>query len=407
MSQAFGNIPIGALKNPETFRLRVPDEDLEEFKQLLKLSKIGPHTWYNQQEDRRFGVTRKWLQDAKDAWLNEFDWRKLEDRINSFPNFKARVDSSHLGTLDVHFVALFSNKKDALPVIFMHGWPGSFLEFLPMLDLLVSKYSPDTLPYHIVVPSVPGYGFSASSIPLDKETDVKEVAKAMHQLMLDLGFGSGYVAQGGDVGSFLASIMSVEFKECKAIHLNLIPPNPEDDNGGTDLLNSQELEQLQRMEGFRKQGVSYALEHGLRPATIGLVLSASPLSLLAWIGEKYVEWVDSNHPLQLEMILELVSLYWFTGTFPRSVYPYRSMAQSFTTGEALPVQISKEIPLGYSCFPKEITFMPKAWAERVYPNLKFYQAHEKGGHFAALEQPELFLQDVESFLKTVRTTTKI
>lgn len=217
MAHKFGNYPAGVLKVPEKFTLRVPDQDLEEFKQLLKLSKIGPETWYNKQEDGRFGVSQKWLTDAKDAWL-KFDWRKQEDHINSFPNFNAKVDSPDLGTVDVHFAALFSNRKDALPIIFMHGWPGSFLEFLPMLNLLVGKYNPDTLPYHVIVPSLPGYGLSSGSIPLDKETKIDHVAHAFHQLMLDLGFGGRYVAQGGDVGSFLARIMSATFKECKAIH---------------------------------------------------------------------------------------------------------------------------------------------------------------------------------------------
>ncbi|KAH8746071.1 epoxide hydrolase N terminus-domain-containing protein [Diaporthe sp. PMI_573] len=132
MAQAFGSLPGRVLKTPEKFTLRVPDQDLEEFMQLLKLSKIGPETWYNKQEGGRFG----------DAWLR-FDWRKQEDRINSFPNFKSKVENADLGTVNIHFAALFSNKKEAVPIIFIHGWPGSFLEFYPMLDLLVNKYTPD------------------------------------------------------------------------------------------------------------------------------------------------------------------------------------------------------------------------------------------------------------------------
>ncbi|TDZ35744.1 putative epoxide hydrolase [Colletotrichum spinosum] len=406
MAHAFGNLPAGAPKTPEEFTFRVPDQDLEEFKTLLKLSKIGPDTYYNNQEDRRFGVTKKWLTDAKEAWL-KYDWRKQEDRINSFPNFKAQVANSDLGTTKVHFTALFSKKQDAIPVIFMHGWPGSFLEFFPMLDLLLGKYSPDTLPYHVIVPSLPGYGLSSASVPLDKEIRVDQVAGVMHQLMLDLGFGGGYAAQGGDVGSFLARLMAANYAECKAFHLNMLFPNPDDKIGSVDSLSAQEQKQLGRMTRFRSHGMSYALEHGLRPATIGLVLSASPISLLAWIGEKYLEWVDSRYPLKLETILELVSLYWFTSTFPRSVYPYLSLAEAQTTGGQLPIPTSKEVPLGYSSFPAEISFIPEAWAEKVYPNLKQYRTHEKGGHFAALEQPELLLQDVEDFLKDVKAASKI
>ncbi|GKT58206.1 epoxide hydrolase [Colletotrichum tofieldiae] len=399
MAQAFGNLPSGVLKTPEKFTLQVPDQDLDEFKQLLKLSKIGPETWYNKQEGGRFGITREWLINAKDAWL-KFDWRKQEGRINSFPNFKSKVENADLGTVEIHFTALFSNNKEAVPIIFMHGWPGSFLEFFPILDLLVNKYTPDTLPYHVIVPSLPGYGLSSGSIPLDKETLQQSVAASLHQLMLDLGFGGGYAAQGGDIGSFMARHMSA-YNECKAFH------RPEDDVGSADALPPHELQQLQKMATWRATGVSYALEHGLRPATIGLVLSASPLALLAWIGEKYLEWVDTRYPLQLETILELVSLYWFTSTFPRSIYPYRPMAESMATGKPVSLPTSKETPLGYSAFHSEISFMPKLWAEKIYPNLKQYRAHDKGGHFAALEQPDLLLQDVEDFLKSVQVTSKI
>ncbi|POS74617.1 epoxide hydrolase [Diaporthe helianthi] len=405
MAQAFGSLPSGVLKTPEKFTLRVPDQELEEFKQMLKLSKIGPETWYNRQEGGQFGVSREWLINAKDAWL-EFDWRKQEDRVNSFPNFKSKVENADLGTLDIHFAALFSNRKDTLPVVFLHGWPGSFLEFYPVLDLLVSKYTPDTMPYHIIVPSLPGYGLSSDSIPLDKETHLESVAESLNQLMIDLGFGGGYAAQGGDIGSFTARYLSM-FNECKAFHLNMLFPETTDSAGhSVDSLPQEELEHLQHMSVWRSTGTSYLLQHGLRPSTIGLVLSASPLALLAWIGEKYLEWADSRHPLKLETILELVSLYWFTNTFPRSIYPYRLLAQSMVDGKVTPIPTSKETPLGYSTFPGEIGFVPKAWAEKAYPNLKLYRSHDKGGHFAALEQPVLLLKDVEDFLESVQLTPK-
>ncbi|KAJ0165051.1 putative epoxide hydrolase [Colletotrichum tanaceti] len=400
MAHAYGKLPAGVLKTPKEFTLRVPDQDVDEFKQLLKLSKIGPETWYSKQEGGRFGITRQWLIDAKEAWLKH-DWRRQEDRINSFPNFKARIDNTDLGAVDIHFTALFSNRKDALPVIFMHGWPGSFLEFLPMLDLLVSKYTPDTLPYHVIVPSLPGYGLSADAVPLDKEADLAAVTAAFHQLMLDLGFGGGYAAQGGDVGSFTARLLS-EYKECKAFHVNMFFPDETYSAGSTDELSPQDVERLQRGGDWGSTGNAYALEHGTRPATIGLALSASPLSLLAWVGEKYLEWPDKRYPLQLETILEMISLYWFTSTVPRSLYPYRPLAESIITGKAMPIPTSRETPFGYSAFYEELSYMPKPWAQKAYPNLSFHRTHDKGGHFAALEQPELFLQDIEDFFASVQ-----
>ncbi|KAK1574626.1 epoxide hydrolase [Colletotrichum navitas] len=399
MTQAFGTLPGGVLKTPEKFTLRVPDQDLDEFKQLLQLSKIGPETWENKQDDGRFGVTRDWLIGVKDAWL-KFDWRKQENRINSFPNFKAKVENADLGTLDIHFTALFSKRKDAVPIIFMHGWPGSFLEFFPILDLLVKKYTPDSLPYHVIVPSIPGYGLSADSIPLDKRTGLGPVADSLHQLMLDLGFGGGYAAQGGDIGSLLARAMSWK-KECKAFHLNILGPTA-DDLSKSEELPQQDLQRLQKAAAWVKTEMSYALTHDLRPATIGLVLSTNPLALMAWIGEKYLDWADSRHPLQTETILELVSLYWFTSTFPRSIYPYAQTAEGWSSGTLSSVPIAKETPMGYSHFDGELNFMPKPWAEKSYPNLRLYRTHDKGGHFAALEQPELLLQDVEDFLESVQ-----
>ncbi|KXJ90512.1 epoxide hydrolase [Microdochium bolleyi] len=393
MSKKFSTVPPGALKEPEAFTLHIPDQDVDEFRTLLKLSRIGPDTFYNQQEDGRFGVSRKWLAEAKDAWLQS-DWRAVEDRVNAFPNFKAQVSNTEGHAAEVHFVALFSNRADAKPVICMHGWPGSFLEFLPMLGLLTSKYTPDTLPYHVVVPSLPGYGLSGDARPLNAEADMTAVTAILHQLMLDLGFGGGYAASGGDVGSGIARNLS-HYAECKAVHVNLMMPVPTDGEITKEYYSGPgELEHLQRCQIWDATGRGYAIEHGTRPATIGLVLSSNPLALLAWVGEKYIEWADKRHPLSLECILECVGLYWFTSTFPRSIYPYRGLLTR--TGWN---SVSKETPLGYSYFSRELGFVPKAWVEKTYPNLAFYSAHDEGGHFAALEQPESFLKDVEGFLE--------
>ena len=217
MASQFNTIPGDATRKLEPFTLQVPEESLSEFRELLKLSKIGPATWWNQYDDHRFGVSREWISNAKETWLTGFDWRKHEEHINSFPNFKVAIEDIDAGQIEIHFAALFSTKKDAIPVIFMHGFPGSFLEFLPMLQLLVDKYTPDTLPYHVIVPSLPGYGLSGSA-SRNVEMSVAIAARIMNQLMVDLGFGGGYIAQGGDLGSMIARVMSVEYKECKAFH---------------------------------------------------------------------------------------------------------------------------------------------------------------------------------------------
>lgn len=195
----------------QPFTLSISDQDLSEWRQLLQLSKLGPQTYENTQTERNLGVTYKWLSTAKDYWLNEYDWRAQEKHINSFPNYKMQIED-----IDVHFVALFSEKKDAVPIVCMHGWPGSFIEFLPMCGLIREKWSKKDLPYHIIVPSLPGYTLSSSG-PLDKDWSMQDTARIINQLMINLGF-SRYVAQGGDVGSIVGTILGAKYDECVAVH---------------------------------------------------------------------------------------------------------------------------------------------------------------------------------------------
>ncbi|KAL2670295.1 hypothetical protein Neosp_014762 [[Neocosmospora] mangrovei] len=376
VASAFSYPPGTAAAALDKFTLRVPDHHIREFQTILAVSKVGSKTWYNDRDDSTFGTTRRWLSGAKQAWL-KLDWRKQEKRINSVPNFKLTVNDSEVGPTTLHFAALFSTKEDAIPLLFLHGWPGSFLEFLPMLDLLRKRYTPETLPYHIIVPSLPHYGLSSG--PSHVELTLDAAARLLHQLMAGLGFGDGFAVQG----------------------VNMLAPSSPDELLSPDDLTQEEADHVQRMLNFTSTGSAYILEHGQRPSTIGLALSSSPLALLSWIGEKLIEWPDQRYPLPLETILTLVGFYWYTDTFPRSLYPYRALAASASSGGYFSVPTSKEKPFGYSVFPAENILVPEAWAKQIYPNLAFYKRHDKariGGHFAALEQPEALLQDVEEFL---------
>ncbi|OAK97864.1 alpha/beta-hydrolase [Phaeosphaeriaceae sp. SRC1lsM3a] len=362
--------------------LNIPDQDLSEWRQLLQLSKIGPTTYENTQKENNFGVTKEWLSNAKDYWLNTYDWRAEEKYINSFDNFRMQVDE-----IDLHFVALFSEKKDAIPIVFMHGWPGSFIEFLPMVDIIRKQYEKKNLPYHIIVPSLPGYTLSAG-LPTDKNWTMEESAKIIHKSLRNLGFEQ-YLAQGGDVGSFEARILAHDYEECVGIHLNMFSTREKPDD---DKLTDFEKQALQKVVKWRESGAAYGAEHGSRPSTIGHVLSSSPLALLAWIGEKFIEWTDETP--SLNAILTNISLYWFTQGFPRSIYPYRQL----NTASAVFATVSK--PLGVSWFPHEI-FPAIEHAIRKSNNLVFYKKHERGGHFAALEKPEELWKDVEEFVGVV------
>jgi microsomal epoxide hydrolase len=285
------------------FTLSVSDQHLSEWRQLLQLSKLAPETWEGRQEDRRYGVTHEWLSEAKDYWLHKYDWRAQEKHINSFSNYKMQVEN-----VDMHFVGLFSEKKDAVPIVFMHGWPGSFIEFLPMLGLIREKYSAKDLPYHIIVPSLPGYTLSSVQ-QMEKAWTLEDTARIINQLMLNLGFNK-YLAQGGDVGSFEAQIMCKEYDACVGIHCKLHALNqhhliltmsssvnmmaflpPPDEN---TQLNTLEQEALGRSKQWYATGMAYSQAHGTRPSTIGSVLMSNPLAVLAWIGEKFLEWTDED-----------------------------------------------------------------------------------------------------------------
>jgi microsomal epoxide hydrolase len=299
MSSPFGIPPKSISGNLEPFKLCVSENEVSRFLELLRLSEIGPATWWNTQKDSQFGVSREWLIEAKETWLHRFNWREHEDRLNQFPNFKIAVKDVEAGLIDIHFTALFSTKKDAIPVVFLHGFPASIMEFLPIMQLLSERYTPETLPYHIIVPSLPDYGLSGGGNRTTEMT-IAQSARIMNQLMVDLGFGEGYAAQGGDLGSMLARVMSVHHKECKAFHgtlnssvryserieitdqsVNMLALNP-GETAPSSTLTPKELRILERTEAWKQTGLAYALVHGTRPSTVGLAISSNPLALLAW-----------------------------------------------------------------------------------------------------------------------------
>ncbi|KAK4948712.1 hypothetical protein LTR10_012716 [Elasticomyces elasticus] len=398
----YAKLPAGATLDIKPFTAHVDEEKLVHFKKLLELSPIGPAVFENTNAGRRYGIERDWLEHAKDVWLNNFDWRKQEVRINSFPNFKASVKDTAGNSTEIQFLALLSEKADAVPIAFFHGWPSSICEFLDILDTLKQRYSPQDLPYHVIVPSLPGYAYS-SGPPLDTDYGIDLAAGALNNLMVGLGFGSGYIAQGGDLGSFVSRFLAMTSDACKGMHVNMMIPsgNPEDLPA-----DEQVKKAMQKAGEFIDTGYAFALEQGTRAATIGLALSASPLALLCWIGEKMLAWTDEDPPL--EKILEGVTLYWMTDTIPRCFYHNRGMgnpnenpkiARTSVVASRAALELPYiEKPCGYSLFAQEIVPVPKSWAAMTC-NLVSFNQHEHGGHFAAMEKPNELLTDVEEYIK--------
>lgn len=395
-------MPYSPPSSAKPFTLDVPEQDIEEWRQLLKLSKIAPETWEGSQEDGRYGVTHKWLRETKDYWLNTYSWRKEEKHINSFPNYRMQIDG-----INLHFIALFSEKEDAVPIQFLHGWPGSIIEFLPMLERIRTQYpNPSDLPYHIIVPSLPGYTLSTRTAP-EREFTMQEMSAVCNQLMINLGFNK-YIAQGGDVGSWVSRLSAANHAECIGIHLNLfsIPIEPD-----YSQLSDLEKVSIESARAWKERGNAYAMEHATRPSTIGSVLSSNPLALLAWyvssrlithtylfaniprIGEKFLEWSDDTP--DLDHILTNISLYWYTSSALTSLQPYRHL---FSKPPLPSDYITK--PIGFSFFPKELFPGIKSALEKG-GNIVAYEQHPKGGHFAALEQPDELWGDVENYVKLV------
>ena len=236
-SKSFGTLPEKASKSIDPFTIDLPDSEIKGMVDLLRLTPIASENYENSlpSEDRHLGVRRKWLIEAKKHWETKFDWcvlllpylpscqwmrltslpsrKKHESYLNTFPQFKAKIHDK-LGDFSIHFAALFSQRKDAIPILLLHGWPGSFMEFIPMLDILRKRYNPETLPYHFIIPSLPGFTLSSPQ-PVDQDINQTDAARIMDSLARELGFGDQYLVQGGDVGSRVARCMGVLFEGCK------------------------------------------------------------------------------------------------------------------------------------------------------------------------------------------------
>ncbi|QKX58898.1 uncharacterized protein TRUGW13939_06026 [Talaromyces rugulosus] len=412
MASKFSTVPSSAEIAPSPFTVSISDEQIDEFRTLVKLSKLAPPTYEGSHADRRLGLSTEWLVNAKEE-LQKFDWRATEKYINDFPQFTYEIEG-----LPIHFVALFSEREDAKPIAFLHGWPGSFLEFLPLLSLFREKYEPSTLPYHLIIPSLPGYTFSGGP-PVDTDWSCHDMARVVNQLMINLGFGTGYVVQGGDVGSRVARYLAIQYDACKgscslyveiftlaynlaATHMRLVnfvgitkPPSI-----GDEKLSPFEEEGQKRAEWFGTYGSAYYLMHATRPSTIGHIVATNPVALLAWIGEKFLDWPDNSNPIPLQTILKEVTLYWFTETFPRSIYSYRELYPRTAVHPSLTPEWYIHKPFGFSYFPQEIMPSPRSWVEAT-GNVVYWKTHQEGGHFAALEHPQALADDIVEFVEQV------
>jgi len=378
------SFPSSATLKPEPFKVKIAEEKVVELKALLKSAKLPKATYETKLETREYGVTGSWMEKALPYWRDIYDWSKSEERINQFPHYKVAIPDAKGFDYSIHFIAVLNKDPNAIPLMLLHGWPGSFAEFLALIPLLAESTSPA---FHLIVPSLPGFGFS-SGPPLDRDIEpLKDVSYLMNKLMTGLGFSS-YASQGGDLGSFISRALAQTYPEsCKAYHVNMAITSPPE---GYDFAKAPEKDKviLARGKKWQENGQAYGNAHGTRTSTITHVITSSPVAMFAWIGEKWLEWTDKDP--SLNTICENISIYWLTETYGTTLYFYRAFSKG---GVSARPGHTGEVPFGYSLFPKEIFPVPKSWAAN-FGNLQYFKEHDNGGHFPATELPEVLAQDL-------------
>jgi pimeloyl-ACP methyl ester carboxylesterase len=387
------------------FQVEIPEVELAELRRRIEAMR-----WPSSElvADRSQGVQLATLQALARYWTTEYDWRKCEARLNALPQFTTEIDG-----VEIHFIHVRSRHENALPLIMTHGWPGSVIELLETVDPLTNPTAHGATPedaFHLVLPSLPGYGFSGEPTELGWENG--PIARAWAKLMDRLGY-TRYVAQGGDVGAAVTDAMGRQGPDgLLGIHVNLIAGAL----GIKDLLpaeSEQERAALDALNTFATDGFGYFLEQSTRPQTIGYSLLDSPIGLAAWmldhdtdsyhkISRAFVDGEPVGN-LTRDHILDNITLYWLTRTGASAARWYwelgRFLAAAGAAGQAPP---PVSVPVGFTAFPGELFAAPRSWAETAYPGLAYFNEVDKGGHFAAWEQPELFSAEVRAAFRSLR-----
>jgi pimeloyl-ACP methyl ester carboxylesterase len=388
------------------FRFEAPEEQLTELRRRVTATR-----WPSRElvPDRSQGVQLATVQELARYWAEEYDWRRCEARLDALPQFLTEIDG-----VDVHFVHVRSPHPDALPLVMTHGWPGSVVELLdtvgPLTDPTAHGGQAEDA-FHLVLPSLPGYGFSSE--PRELGWDLARTARAWAELMRRLGY-TRYVAQGGDVGAGVTDAMGRQAPEgLLGIHTNLLVtalggPQPTD--------TEQERAAADAIATFRSTGSGYFQEQATRPQTIGYALLDSPVALAAWmidhdtdayrkISRAFVDGQPSGG-LTRDAVLDDVTLYWLTGTGASAARSYweaygaDAPAAAAAAGQVPP---AVTVPVAFTTFPGEIWRTPRSWAELAYPSLTYFNEVDAGGHFAAWEEPELFTTELRAAFRPLRT----
>ena len=374
----------------EKFKSNIDNKALEDLNFKITNSRLldwGPD--YNNDA----GISFKKISYIIDYWKNQFSWKKEESNLNKFNQFVFTKDS-----VKTHFLHVKSTEENALPLLLIHGWPGSIFEFLDIIPLLTNPEKNSlkgNQPFDLIIPTLPNVGFSFS--PSQKPLSLQEISSHFIDLMNTLGYEK-YFIQGGDLGSFIASIMAVNApKNISGVHLNMLPlPRGLDKEAN----NSEEAIYYEKLKHFMKFETGYQQIQGTKPFTLAHALNSSPVALCSYIAEKFYTWTDNDNDLfdkiNINTMLANISLYWFSGCIGASFWPYfmRHRSVDWPINKNSPINV----PMGYSEFPKEIFSPPITLASQFYKNIVLWSSHASGGHFAAMEKPRELAIDINKFV---------
>jgi pimeloyl-ACP methyl ester carboxylesterase len=387
------------------FRVDIPEQALDELRR-----RIAATRWPSRElvTDRSQGVQLATIQELARYWANDYDLRRVEARLNALPQFTTEIDG-----VDIHYLHVRSPHDNALPLLITHGWPGSVIELLEVVGPLTHPTAHGGRAedaFDLVVPSLPGYGFSGQ--PTEVGWDPGRTASAWAELMRRLGY-SRYVAQGGDQGAAVTDAMGGQAPEgLLGIHLNLFR-QALGNVSGLPADSEEERAALAAINTFRTSGFGYFLEQATRPQTIGYALLDSPVALAAWmldhdtdsyhkITRAFVDGQPAGN-LTRDHILDNITLYWLTGTGASAARSYwesgRAQAAAAAAGQAPP---GVSVPVGFTSFPGEIFRAPRSWVEQSYPTLVYFHEADRGGHFAAWEEPQLFTEELRATFQSLR-----
>jgi pimeloyl-ACP methyl ester carboxylesterase len=357
------------------FRIDVPQADVDNLADRLAATR-----WPDELPDAGwdYGIPLRRVRELAEHWRTGYDWRRHEAELNRYPQFTTEIDGQN-----VHFLHVRCADPDALPLILTHGWPGSIVEFLDVIGPLSERF-------HLVIPSIPGFGLSGPT--RDRGWDITRVARAWAELMHRLGYDR-YGAQGGDWGSGISRALgAVAPDHVVGVHVTYLP-TPAPPGVGEDGLSESDRARLARIRQFVAQRPGYQVLQATRPQTLAYALTDSPVGQLAWIAEKFTEWTDPRSEIGIDRLLTNVMLYWLTGTAGSSARLTRESA--FGGPQPCPP------PVGVAVFQHDITLAIRAFAERAY-TITHWSEFDRGGHFPALEVPELFAGDVRAFFRDLR-----